>query len=226
MARAVVYKIENTVDGRFYVGSTAYPRRRWPVHRTRLRNGKHPIIRLQRAWNKYGEAAFVYAVIEHCSKQKRWDREQYWLTKLDAANPLVGYNRSRFALGNAGWKHKPETLALFTKQRKGKKKPPFSPEHCAAISASRIGNQWAKGCTRSPATRAKIGAANRGRENPAVAASNKRRKGQPNPKVSVAQNKMWATRSHQRKMARRFTPEVRAKMSASAKARCNRKPKA
>jgi group I intron endonuclease len=59
-----IYKIVNTVNGKFYVGSTTNTRERFRTHRNRLRRNRHHAPHLQAAWNKYGEAAFVFHVVE------------------------------------------------------------------------------------------------------------------------------------------------------------------
>lgn len=60
----VIYQITNMLNGKFYIGSAvSFPRRVW-THKNRLRMGVHHNKHLQAAWNKYGEAAFVFEVIE------------------------------------------------------------------------------------------------------------------------------------------------------------------
>lgn len=59
-----IYKIINTTNGKFYVGSTNNTRERFRTHRNRLRKNRHHCKHLQASWNKYGEKAFVFTVIE------------------------------------------------------------------------------------------------------------------------------------------------------------------
>lgn len=60
----VIYQITNMVNGKFYIGSAvSFPRRVW-AHKNELRKGVHHNKHLQAAWNKYGEDAFVFEVIE------------------------------------------------------------------------------------------------------------------------------------------------------------------
>lgn len=58
-----IYTVTNTVSGTVYVGQARNIRKRWEVHRCTLENGKHRNGYLQRAWNKYGAAAFRFEVI-------------------------------------------------------------------------------------------------------------------------------------------------------------------
>jgi group I intron endonuclease len=59
-----IYKIINTKNNKFYVGSavdfTARKRRHWWALRSQRHANKH----LQAAWNKYGESAFVFVIVE------------------------------------------------------------------------------------------------------------------------------------------------------------------
>lgn len=54
-----IYAIRNTVNGNAYIGSTTNYKSRWFTHKSLLRKGKHHSFILQRAWDKYGEAAFA-----------------------------------------------------------------------------------------------------------------------------------------------------------------------
>jgi len=57
-----VYRI--TGPGRVYIGSSDNIPRRWKSHLSQLRGMRHHNYRLQAAWNKHGEAAFEFSVIE------------------------------------------------------------------------------------------------------------------------------------------------------------------
>ena len=63
MARCI-YKIINAVNNKFYVGSAVNFEKRKARHIWRLRRGDHANKHLQAAWVKYGEAAFVFAVVQ------------------------------------------------------------------------------------------------------------------------------------------------------------------
>ena len=174
--RSGIYCIRNLVSGRVYVGSAANIRIRWNAHRSMLSKGKHHAPALRRSWLKHGPAAFVFEVLEIVeAKERLIEREQHWIDALNSACPKTGFNVAPKAGSRLGAGHSPETRALMKVQRKGRKMPPRTADHCAALSASRIGNQWAKGAVRTPETRAKISAAKKGRSCPWVAASNKRR---------------------------------------------------
>ncbi len=75
-----IYQIKNSVCDRIYIGSAVNLRKRWSVHRHHLTRGTHQNQHLQRAWTKYGEAAFQFSVVEHVgSKSDLIVREQHWL---------------------------------------------------------------------------------------------------------------------------------------------------
>ena len=63
MARGI-YKIINVINNKFYVGSAVDLKRRKARHFSELRNGRHNNRHLQSAWVKYGEAAFIFVVVE------------------------------------------------------------------------------------------------------------------------------------------------------------------
>jgi len=66
-----VYAIVNTVNGSKYIGSTLSPKSRWGTHKRLLRKGKHHSFILQKAWHKYGEAAFRFDILLICAKNMR-----------------------------------------------------------------------------------------------------------------------------------------------------------
>ena len=92
--RGGVYKIINTLNGKCYVGSTANFKHRCAVHQRMLRANKHHSPSLQGSWNKYGERAFTFEILEELSDfTKLIPREQYWIDKLKPAfnwGPVAG----------------------------------------------------------------------------------------------------------------------------------------
>jgi group I intron endonuclease len=59
-----IYKIINVINNKFYVGSAVDFEKRKARHLWRLRRGDHANKHLQAAWQKYGEKAFVFAVVQ------------------------------------------------------------------------------------------------------------------------------------------------------------------
>ena len=59
-----VYKIYNSINGHYYIGSTKMKiRLRLNNHLQALRRNVHKNMHLQRAWNKYGEKSFIFFVL-------------------------------------------------------------------------------------------------------------------------------------------------------------------
>lgn len=107
-----IYKIENLVNGKIYIGSATYLPKRWSTHKCMLKQGVHSNAHLQRAWTKYGEKAFRFCVVERVKVAKQLiAREQYWLDKLESYDPDKGYNIRRVAQSNLGIKTGPRTEA-------------------------------------------------------------------------------------------------------------------
>jgi group I intron endonuclease len=102
-----VYVIENTVSGAIYIGSTHNLRKRWQLHRCRLRAGNHHSPHLQRAWDKYGAEAFRFiTLIASNDEGTRLRLEQHFITTLTPA-----YNVSPTAVSTLGVKRSVETRA-------------------------------------------------------------------------------------------------------------------
>lgn len=97
-----VYEIVNTVNGKRYVGSSVDIEARWSAHRHRLRSGRHHSKHLQRAWNKHGESAFVFSIIQECGKPELLGIEQQ---HIDSQSE---YNIMPIAGRNTGYKHTDE----------------------------------------------------------------------------------------------------------------------
>lgn len=193
MKASGIYAIRNLVNGKRYVGSAVYLTERFHDHRKLLRRGKHHSIKLQHAWNKYGEAGFVFEIIEIIEdKNSLLPREQHWLEFYESAQSGRGYNisptagsqlgvrrsqemRLKLSTLNTGKKQSAETIAKRVAKTKGQKR---TLEQRARMSAAKIGkkmsaefrarmSELAKNRTFSALTRANMAAAQRGRKHSA-----------------------------------------------------------
>jgi group I intron endonuclease len=165
MARGI-YKIINVINNKFYVGSAVNLKRRKTRHFSELRKNKHNNRHLQAAWNKYGEQAFVFVVVEDVALDADlMAAENVWLhvhvgkdycynIGVDATAPMQGmagelsptWGRKRLAteLEAQNWRgrtHKTESKELIRQHLIGK---PKSAAVRAKISAtlSGEGNFW------------------------------------------------------------------------------------
>jgi group I intron endonuclease len=73
-----IYLIKNNISNTIYVGSSKNILRRFTTHKRELRSGKHLNKYLQRSWNKYEEENFEFQIIEECSEESLYEREQFW----------------------------------------------------------------------------------------------------------------------------------------------------
>lgn len=87
-----IYKIENIVNGKIYIGQSKQIRQRWSDHKKELRHNRHKNEYLQRAWNKYGEKNFKHEVIELCSEEELDEKECYYIELYETFNNDKGYN--------------------------------------------------------------------------------------------------------------------------------------
>lgn len=89
-----VYEIVNLKNNKKYIGITNNVKRRFSRHLSALRYNKHVNAKLQRAFNKYGELAFKFNIIEKtlCSSEELANKETYYIKYFDSFNN--GYNLS------------------------------------------------------------------------------------------------------------------------------------
>jgi len=86
-----IYAIENTLDGKTYVGRTGYPESRWKAHQ--WMRGKSPI---HVAIKKHGIEHFSFRVLDKChGSLEAGLRERFWTHLLEANDPRFGYNNPR-----------------------------------------------------------------------------------------------------------------------------------
>lgn len=171
MKSPCIYAIENMNTGKRYVGSASNFYSRKKAHLSFLRNKKHQNILLQRSWDKHGESAFRFIVLEivQFDRQSLIEREQHWIDALEAADPAKGYNIAPKAWSVLGVKHGPEVTAKRLAALAAR-----TPEQKAATSeklaAARRGYKHKpetlarmRGQKRSDETRARMSIANSGR---------------------------------------------------------------
>lgn len=87
-----IYSILNKVNGKIYVGLTSQGEKRFSKHKSELKLNKHINSHLQSSWNKYGEDAFEFNVLEYCNKEDLGANEEWWIDFFESTNPEKGYN--------------------------------------------------------------------------------------------------------------------------------------
>jgi group I intron endonuclease len=125
-----IYKITNSKNDHFYIGSSVNLTRRKARHFSELRNNRHNNKHLQAAWKKYGESAFTFAVVEFVEKVDQLHvAEDKWLAGhvgasycynigMAAISPMLGMSGPRSP--TYGYRHKPETKAKISAAGKGR----------------------------------------------------------------------------------------------------------
>lgn len=117
---AVIYRITNMADGKFYIGSAeSFARREWQ-HKYALRRNEHKNPRLQAAWNKYGEEMFVFEVVEEVPPDRTaFDIENTYLMQCVGKAECYNINTDAY-VPRLGIPHTEETKAKVSASRKGK----------------------------------------------------------------------------------------------------------
>jgi group I intron endonuclease len=87
-----IYKITNIVNNKCYVGSSINIKNRIYKHFWLLSNNKHYNLHLQKSYNKYGKSNFIYEVIELCSENELFIKENFNIEKFKSNDFEYGYN--------------------------------------------------------------------------------------------------------------------------------------
>jgi GIY-YIG catalytic domain len=187
-----IYQIVNTTNGKRYIGSAVDMALRRNGHWKSLRRGTHHAVPLQRAWHKYGEAAFE----QRC---------------FDALRPA--YNVAPTAGSQLGMKYSAESRARIAAANRIR-----SPESRAKTAAA-ARMMWEKiapaNRSPSPESRVKMSASARSRSPESRIVS-------PEARANIAaaaRNRSPEHRAKLRAAALNPSPETRARLSAAARKR-------
>ena len=170
---AVIYQITNMLTGDFYIGSAqSFARREWQ-HRYHLRRGDHKNPHMQASWNKYGEEAFVFEIIEGAADGSDiLELENKYLHECVGRDDCFNVNKDA-KLSRLGQTLSEDSRAKISANRKGK----GSGE-----------NHYRYGQTVSAEVRAKISKAQKGRPSP-MRGKKMSEGGRENIKASVKRGK-------------------------------------
>lgn len=215
-----IYQIASP-SGNVYIGSAKNIKTRWRGHLCDLRARRHHSSVLQRTFDKYGESALVFSVIEYCAVDILLVREQFY---IDAVPKEKRYNVCETAGNRLGMFHTEEAKAKMSETRKGRKLNPEWAAKLAEYNRARAQTpehrermrKLKTGSTLSAEARAKISAAHKGKKY-----SEERRaqmsavaKGVPKPRTAEHSAKIGL--AHRGKT---ISAEQRAKISAAMKGR-------
>lgn len=127
-----IYKIVNRVTDQFYIGSAVNLQRRKTRHFSELRNNRHNNKKLQASWNKYGEEAFVFEVLEYVAdKELLYITEDKWLAGhvgkaycynlgMAAISPMLGLCGDKNPMWGRTFTHTDEAKAKIAAASRGR----------------------------------------------------------------------------------------------------------
>ena len=207
----VVYKIENTENGKIYIGSTNNYQKRKRKHKRKLRKFDHYNNHLQRSWNKYGSRNFEFSILEIVKEEKDLlDCEQYYLDKLEPE-----YNIASNAIAPMrGKSHSKEAKKIISKKQSGENNNMYGKHHCE--EAKRKMSEATKGGERSEKTKEKISKTLKDKEK-----INKRLSGKSHPMYGKHHSKKTKRKMSEAHKGREYSEKTRQKMGEAQKGEKN-----
>ena len=91
MSKMGIYAITHIESGKQYIGSSLNIERRFRQHRYDLKNKTHQNRKVQNAWNKYGQDAFRFHILDYVEDENElltW--EQQW---VDSISPFYNIRK-------------------------------------------------------------------------------------------------------------------------------------
>lgn len=226
-----VYRIMCLANNKNYIGITADLAHRLVVHFNEKSNRRRSTL-LARAIRKYGKDNFQVFVLEEVKTwEEAWAKERYYIQLYDTYK-VNGYNMTLGGEGQPGLVHSEKTRRQMAESHRGKSIGPNNPMY-GKPSAMR-GKKWSK------ESRDKLAASckgripwNKGKKCPQLAGENNGFFGKKHTSDSIERarkSRSWYKPSDETRfkqsMAHKgkpnritYTPEIRLKMSESAKLR-------
>lgn len=212
---AGIYQIRNRISGKHYIGSAVNIERRWRDHLNQLRRQEHPNPHLQHAFDNYGEAGFIFSVLESIQGSGQLIiREQYYLDMLKpeynialgAGSPMLGRH------------HTPETRVKIAISQSGEGNPFYGKRH--SFEARMKMSTALMGHPVSDETKRKISKAHKGKRFTKEHRANisKSKRGERNPNFGKRFSVERRRRMSEAQKGKRHSAETRAKLSAIRKA--------
>lgn len=140
-----IYKIENMINHKLYIGQSTDVQKRWIGHRYELNKGVHINRHLQGAWNKYGGDVFVFSIVECCDEQHLNDLEIKYIKYYNSCDENYGYNLTIGGDGVRGWIPTDEWRQKLKQVNSGQNNPMFGKRHTEEtkrkISEAKMGDK-------------------------------------------------------------------------------------
>jgi group I intron endonuclease len=108
-----VYRLQNVITKRFYIGSTKNIYARYYRHRQILREKINDNLKIIEDCEKYGEKSFIFGVVEYCDAKICLEREKFY---FDLWQPE--YNRFDPLEKRKGFKHSRDSIERMKKAQK------------------------------------------------------------------------------------------------------------
>lgn len=147
-----VYSITHVATNKPYIGSTKNTKIRWRRHRNSLRRGDHHCSHLQRAWNKHGEKAFEFRLLEEVDRaEELLSHEQQWMDKFPAryntcpkaGSPLgmklTQEQRDKISAANSGRPKSDEARAAMSEGQRRRATRPEEQRRIKQFAMNRLG---------------------------------------------------------------------------------------
>lgn len=225
-----IYKITNTINGKFYFGQTVDPKRRWCTHKYTANKGVCN-YKLYSAMRKYGLENFAFEVVHWCEDKATADEFEKFVI-AESESRISGYNMAPGGEGTGsgkdhpayGIKKAPEFGARISKNQTGRlltdewkkaisaslKDKPKTAEHAAKVGAAQKGKKRTPLSEEHKAKLREAGVARKPSEACVAAAAN--------ANLGKKRSSETINKMRQAALGRKRSPEVKAKISASMRA--------
>lgn len=232
MSVSGIYQITNHISERCYIGSAVNLTRRWGIHISGLRRGQHANVHLQRAFDKYGESAFGFSILEAVEDLSQLiAREQHYLDTLHpdyniapTAGSQLGYQfsleaRRKMSEAQKGKRHSEQTKRKISEAHKGKSLSEKTRRKISKAQRGARGNNWGK--HHSEETKQKISEALKGRHHTKEARMkmSTAKRGKPHPHRGVPRSE-----ETRQKLRAAWMPERRQAQGDRIRLACKGKP--
>lgn len=138
-----IYKIENKINQKLYIGSAKNLSNRKSKHFSDLKKNNHDNKRLQNSYNKYGEKNFKFEILLYCDKKDLIFYEQRAIDSYDIKKEL--YNIRLKAENNLGIKWGEKSKERLSEACSGENHRMYGKKHSIEtkkkLSESKLGNK-------------------------------------------------------------------------------------